>query len=483
MGYRIFPGFFKSRTSVYALFIQDNIRVNRKLTLNMGMRWDAPLYYHEAQNRSGVFDLTKGRYVQFGTDGFRDTPWKNDYNNFAPRIGFAYSPFGNHKTVVRGGYGISYVGTMSSGAFGFMQSDPIFADADVGRYNTIDNVNPRTTLDRVPYAPADKTGSNASSVSIYPDNNPMSYLQQWNFNVQQELATIMFEAGYSGTKGTHLQYGAYNVNAIPLNLALQARGQFTAPYVAYPQYPGGVTSQSWIGSSNYNSLQVKAERRFASTLGFMAAFTYQKLINVGEQGYRDPLGNRNLDRGISPDSSPFRFTLAYNYTLPFGRGHRWMSKGIADAVLGGWELNGIATIQAGFPLTPGLNIDSCVCGNGVNRPNVLRDPNIDSSSRSLQHWFDTDAFTSPAQYTIGNAGRGLIWGPGTKNLDLEIGKRFYLPKLREGANLEFRGEFYNITNTPYFDNPNVTVGASTFGRITNVSNSPRQAQMALKLIF
>ncbi|MEO8128703.1 MAG: TonB-dependent receptor, partial [Bryobacteraceae bacterium] len=188
MGYRIFPGFFKSRTSVYALFIQDDIRINRKLTVNLGLRWDAPLYYHEAQNRSGVFDLTKGRYVQFGTNGFRDTPWKNDWNNFGPRIGFAYSPFGNNKTVVRGGYGISYVGTMSSGAFGFMQSDPIFADADVGRYNTVDNITPRTTLDRVPYVPADKTGSNASSVSIYPDSNPMSYLQQWNLNIQREIA-------------------------------------------------------------------------------------------------------------------------------------------------------------------------------------------------------------------------------------------------------------------------------------------------------
>ena len=483
MGYRIFPGFFKSRTSVYAVFVQDDIRINRKLTVNLGLRWDAPLYYHEAQNRSGVFDLTKGRYVQFGKDGFRNTPWKNDWSNFGPRAGFAYSPFGNNKTVVRGGYGIFYVGTMSSGAFGFMQSDPIFADADVGRYNTLDNINPRTTLDRVPYTPADKTGSNASTVSIYPDNNPMSYLQQWNLNVQREIATVMVEVGYSGSKGTHLQYGGYNLNAIPLNLAPAAQGKFVAPFVPYPRYPSGVNVQTWQGSSSYNSLQMKAERRFASSLGFLAAFTYQKLINVGEQGFRDPLGNRNLDRGIAPDSAPFRFTLAYNYQFPVGRGHRWLNKGVGDAVLGGWELNGITTIQAGFPLSPGINIDSCVCGNNANRPNVLRNPNLDTSARNLNKWFDVDAFTAPAQYTIGNAGRGLIWGPGTKNFDLEIGKRFSLSKLREGANLQFRGEFYNIMNSPYFDNPNVTLGSSTFGRITNVSNSPRQAQLALKLIF
>jgi hypothetical protein len=481
MGYRIFPGFFKSRTSVYALFVQDDIRISRKLTLNLGLRWDAPLWYHEAENRSGVFDLDRGEYILFGQNGFRDTPWKNDWNNFGPRVGFAYSPFAKGKTVIRGGYGIFSVGTMSSGAFGFLQSDPIFADADVGRYNTLDQVNWRTTLDRVPYEPADKTGRNASSVSIYPDDNPMSYFQQWNLNVQQEVAAIMVEVGYSGSKGTHLHYGAYNLNAIPVDLAPAAQGRRIAPFVRYPQYPGGVNVQTWIGSSSYHSLQVKAERRFASGLGFLAAFTFQKLINTGEQGYRDPLGNRDLDRGISPDSAPYRFTVGYSYQLPFGRGHRWLRGGVADAVLGGWEINGITTFQAGFPLTPGLNIDTCVCGSAT-RPDVLRDPNLSGSERTLDRWFDTAAFAAPALYRIGNAGRGLIWGPGMRNFDVEIGKRFYLP-MREGMHLELRGEFYNVSNTPYFNNPNVTIGSTTAGRITSVSNNPRQAQLALKLLW
>ena len=416
MSYKIFPGFFKSRTSVYALFVQDDIRVNRKLTINLGLRWDAPLFYHEAQNRSGVFDLNRGEYIQFGTNGFRDTPWKNDWNNFGPRFGFAYSPFGNNKTVVRGGYGYFTVGTMSSGASGFLQNDPIFADSDVGRYNTLDNITPRTTLDLVPYTPADKTGRNASSVSIYPDYNPMSYFQQYNFNIQQQLASVLVEIGYAGSKGTHLQYGAYNINAIPVDLAPVAQGRRIAPFVAYPQYPGGVTSQSWIGSSNYNSLQVKADKRFSAGLSFLAAFTWQKLMNVGEQGYRDPLGNRNLDRGIGSDSAPYRFTVAYNYQLPIGRGHRWLNRGIGDAVLGGWELNGITTFQAGFPLTPGLSSDSCVCGNNLNVPNVSGNPNLSSSERTLDRWFDTNAFSIPQQYTIGNSGRGVIWGTGLAKL-------------------------------------------------------------------
>jgi hypothetical protein len=335
----------------------------------------------------------------------------------------------------------------------------------------------------VPYAPADKTGRNATGVSVYPDDNPMSYFQQWNLNVQQQIATIMVEVGYTGSKGTHLHYGSYNLNAIPVNLAPLARGQFIAPYAAYPQFPGGVTSQSWIGSSNYHSLQIKGERRFASGLAFLTAFTWQKLINIGEQGYRDPLGNRNLDRGISPDSAPFRWTAGFTYALPFGKDRPWLQRGFADAVLGGWELNGVATWQSGFPLTPAIPANSCVCGNNLSVPNVAYDPNLPKSDRTTERWFDVSAFSIPAQYTIGNAGRGLIWGPGQKNLDLVVGKRFFIPQLREGANLELRGEAYNVTNTPYFNNPNVTIGSATVGRITSVSNNPRQLQIAMKLIF
>ncbi|MBI2685666.1 MAG: TonB-dependent receptor [Acidobacteria bacterium] len=476
--YRIFPGFFQSRASVYALFLQDDFRVSRKLTLNLGLRWDAPLWYHEAQDRSGVFDLNKGQYQQFGQNGFRRTPWPNDLNNFGPRFGFAYNPV--EKTVVRGGFGLFSVGTMSSGAFGFMLSDPIFADADAGRYNTVDQITPRTTLDRIPYEPVDKLGRNALSVTVFPDHNPTSYFLQWNLNVQRQFAGFMFEVGYAGSKGTHLHYGAYNLNAIPVNLAPQAQGRRIAPFVRYPQYPNGVSSASWIGSSSYHSLQLKSERRFSKGLSYVAAFTFAKLINTGENGYRDPLNNRNLDRGISLDSSPFRFTFAPVYELPFGRGRQFDIKNrVVDAVAGGWELTAIGTIQAGFPLNPGNSIDTCNCGSAVY-PNVSGNPNMDTGERTVNKWFRTEVFSSPAQWTIGNAGRGAIWGPGLRSLDFTISKYF---SVTERIRLQYRAEAYNLSNSPYFANPNVTVGAGTFGRITAVSNSARQMQMALKLYF
>ncbi len=477
-GYRIFPGFFLSRTSVYALFVQDDIRVNRKLTLNLGLRWDAPLYYNEAKDRSGVFDLNAGQYQQFGQNGFRRTPWNNDWNNFGPRFGFAYAA--TPKTTVRGGFGLFSVGTMSSGAFGFMLSDPIFADADGGRYNTIDQVMPRTSLDRIPYEPVDKLGRNALSVSVYPDDNPMSYFNQWNLNVQREVGGFLIEAGYAGSKGSHLHYGAYNLNAIPAALSPQAQGRRIAPFIAYPRYPNGVTNQAWIGASNYHSVQIKSERRFSSGLSYLASFTFSKLINMGENGYRDPIGNRSLDRGISLDSAPYRFTLAPVYELPFGRGRRFNVQSRAlDAFVGGWEFSAVATLQAGFPLNPGNSIDTCNCG-GATYPNVSGNPNLPKGERTEGRWFDTSRFSSPAQWTPGNAGRGLIWGPGQRNIDMTLSKFFHFT---ERYRLQFRAEAYNMTNTPYFANPNVTTGAGTFGRVTNVSNSARQMQMALKFYF
>jgi hypothetical protein len=480
MNYTIYPDYFRSRTSVYALFLQDDFRVSRKLTLNLGLRWDAPLWYHEAQNRSGVFDLKAGMYQVFGQNGFRDTPWDNNWLNFGPRIGFAWSPLDQRRLVLRGGFGLFSVGTNSAGANGFMITSPIFADADVGRYTTTDQINWKTTLNTIPYVPADKTGKNATSVSVFPDHNPMSKFEQFNFNVENEFKSILVEVGYAGTRGVHLQYGAYNLNAIPVAMAPVAQGRFIAPFVPYPQYPNGVTSQSWIGSSDYNSLQIKVERRFSGGLGMIAAYTFSKLIDTGQSGYRDPLGNRGLDRGLAPDNAPQRFTFAFNYRLPFGKGNRWVTRGPLSYLIGGWELNGITTFQSGDSITPGISTNTCVCGNNFAVPNVSGNPRLDPSQRTLSHWFNTNDFSVPAQYTIGNAGRGLIYGPHLFNTDLAGAKRFPLP-FREGMDLEFRAEFYNAFNTPQFNDPNVTLGAGTFGQITGSKGNERQGQLALKM--
>jgi hypothetical protein len=479
--YRIFPDFFRSRSAVYALFVQDDIRVSRKLTINIGLRWDAPLWYHEARNRAGVFVLDRGQYVQFGSEGFRNTPWDQNWKNFGPRFGFAYSPFGGGKTVIRGGYGIFSVGTMSSGAYGFLEADPIFSDASGGRYATVDSVNWRATLDNFPYSPSDKTGKNYLAVNSYPDHNPMAYMQQWNFSLGHEFRGVLVEAGYAANKGTHLHYGAYNANAIPLALAAQAQGRFIAPYIRYPQYPNGVNIQTWIGSSIYHSLQIKAEKRFSGGVSFLGAYTWAKTIATGDIGYRDPIGNRNLDRGIEPNSIPQRLTMVWNLEVPAGKGRRWLTRGPLVYPLGGWEVNGTATLQSGFPLTPSISYNSSLNGASFQRPNVLRDPSFAPSARTLARWYDVSAFSLPALYTAGNGGRGYVYGPGRESFNLSFAKRFY-GFGDETRNLEFRGEFYNITNTPQYNNPNMTVDSPTAGRITGAGNA-RQIQFAMKFYF
>jgi hypothetical protein len=479
--YTIYPDFFRTRANLYAVFVQDDYHISRNLTINLGLRWDAPNYYHEAQNRSGVFDLNQGQYIQFGTNGFRTTPWDNVWNNFNPRFGIAYSALGG-KLVLRGGYGIFLAGVSSAGANGYMLNAPIFADSDQGRYTTTDQIHWLATLDNIPYQPTDKTGKNSKSVSVFPDSNPLAYIQQYNVNVQTEFKTILFQAGYVGTRGSHLTYGSYNANAIPVALSPTASGQFVAPYVPYPQYPLGVTINSWIGSSDYNALQLKAERRFANGLAFVVSYTHSKFIDVGNAGYRDPVGNRNLDRGISQYNVPNRLVAGYNYQLPFGPGRKWLSKGIIGNIIGGWEFNGITTYQTGIALSPGLATNNCVCGNSRAAPNVSGNPM--TGPQSLGQWFNTSVFSFPAQYTIGNAGRGLIYGPHLFSTDMNMGKRFALP-WREGMNIEFRAEFFNVFNHPNFAAPDVNLGDANFGKVTAYSSfvSPRKGQLALKLYF
>jgi Carboxypeptidase regulatory-like domain len=479
--YSIYPDFFRTRANLYAAFVQDDFHVSRNLTLNLGLRWDAPNFFHEAQNRSGVFSLTQGQYIQFGVNGFRTTPWNNDWANFDPRFGFAYSPLGG-KLVIRGGYGIFVAGVSSAGANGFMLNSPIFADSDQGRYTTTDQIHWLATLDNIPYQPIDRTGRNSKSVTIFPNDNPMAYIQQYNTNVQYEFKTVLFQAGYVGTRGSHLTYGGYNLNAIPIGVAPQAQGQFAAPYVPYPQYPLGVNVSDWIGSSDYNALQAKAERRFANGLAFVVNFTHSKMIDTGNWGYRDPVGNRSLDRGISQYDAPNRFVAGYNYQLPIGPGRKWLSKNFIGNIIGGWEFNGITTYQTGLALSPGLSVNNCVCGNSRSAPNVTGNPM--TGPQSLNQWFNRSVFSFPAQYTIGNAGVGLIYGPHLWSTDLNTGKRFPLP-WREGMNLEFRAEFYNVFNHPNFSPPDVNLGDANFGKVTAYSAlvNPRKGQVALKLYF
>jgi hypothetical protein len=485
LSYQIDPDTLRVRTTEYGLFVQDDIRVSRKLTVNVGLRWDIPQWFHERLNRSGLFNINLNQFEQFGTAQLpRNTLYQQNYagfGNFGPRLGFAYTPWTNGKTVVRGGYGVFAVG-VGRQPYGFLgiPTTPFYAQTDGGRYNTTDQVTWRTTLDQVPYTPQSLSGSAYTSVSIAPNTQAMGYIQQYNLTVSHEFKDVLVGAGFVGSVGRHLPIGAYNMNAIPMTQEATARGQYIAPYVPYPAFPNGVTFQDWIGKSSFNSLQLTAEKRFGHGLAFQGAYAFQRWIDSQVGNYRDPAENRNLDRGLDPNGVPQRLAVAWIYDFPFGKGRNWFSKGPLEPVIGGWQTNIAATFQSGFPLTPVTSYNSAV-NTGQSRPNVVGNPDLSGSQRTLLQYYNVSAFALPALYTTGNAGTGMIYGPGRQSVNLNLAKHFYNFG-KETRNLEFRFEFYNIFNTPNFAAPNMTVDSATAGRITSATNS-RTMQLALKFYF
>lgn len=482
--YQIFPGYFRPRASVYALYAQDDVRVNRRLTVNLGLRWSAPTYYHEAHNLSSVFDISKNQYVQLGVNGMRNTAWDNSWWNFGPRFGFAYTPFAKSNAVIRGGFGMFTVGNALSGATGYLNNSPLFSDSDAGRFQTTDNINWRTTLDNIPYSPADKLGTNALSVNVFPAHNPMSYIEQWNLTVGREFKSVLVEVGYAGQHGVHMQPNyayQYNANAIPLAQASVAQGHFTSPYVPYPLYPNGVNINSWLESTRLHELEVKAEKRFGSGISFLGAYTWQKPIVCGDGAYRDPIGNRGLDCGISGLGNQQRLTASWVWEPAFGPGRHWLNHGFLRYPLGGWEVDGIATLLAGQWLTLTTSTNTEVIGNSTTRPNLIGNPALPDGQQTLNQWYNVSAFAVPTLYTAGNAGRSLFLGPGFESVDLTVARRFW-GFGSERRYLAFRWELYNASNTPNYGNPNLVIGSATAGKITSAGNA-RVMQAALKFYF
>jgi hypothetical protein len=244
------------------------------------------------------------------------------------------------------------------------------------------------------------------------------------------------------------------------------------------------------GLSNYHSLQASLERRFASGLGFLAAYTWSKSVDNVANAFggadNGPIPQdrrfRNADRALSGFDIAHRFTWAGNYALPFGKGRRHsLGSPVADAVLGGWDMNAIVTIQGGLPFTPVLA--TSVSNAGGSRPD--RNGNGKISNRDPQKWFDTSfgagqTWSTPTTFTFGNSGRNILRGPGRFQLDYSLFKDF---SPSERWRLQFRAEAFNLTNTPQFDLPNTSIGNPNAGIITGIVGTPRQFQLGLRFSF
>jgi Carboxypeptidase regulatory-like domain len=494
--YRVYPNFADTRASIYAAFAQDAFRVKSNLTLDLGVRWDAPLYWTGVNHTLGsiyTWNGTTANYQKLGVNGFRNTYWNNHWVNFGPRIGIAWSPSWLHNTVFRAGYGLFTMGVQQQGQFGTYPIDPgwytIFDNGEFNDSLTAALTEPKgLTLSSIPFTPFVATAN--PNPGITPNNNPMALAQQWNAGFQHAVGGVVFNVAYAASHDTHLQQNGYSINVIQQDLWSTCQGnKFSASgtqCVAYPQYNiGALGLNTWIGENSYNSLQITATKHFSQGLSFLAGYTWAKNLNVGENGYRFPLTNRYADRAWDVNTVPQRFTLAYVYALPFGKGTTWLTRGPLVPILGNWQVSGVTTLQSGYPLSVSGSNTCPGCGNSATQPNLVGNPVPSGFTQNTAHWFDPNAFKEPASlWTVGNAGySGLFFGPGETNFDISLSKRFYFPKLGESKNLQFRADFFNAFNHPYLSNPNTNLQSSAVGTISSARNSPRLMEFALKFYF
>jgi hypothetical protein len=462
-------GFRRTELGFYA---QDVYKATAKLTLNFGLRYEnfVGWPWTEVSNRMYQFAPDLQDVVRVGTG---QVPWQSgipgDNNDFSPRVGLAYRPV--LKTVVRAGYGLYYSAPQWDVTRNLAANPPEFIVSAFtnDQFNFLDARPAFKGFDRPAQGAVQGTLRAIDTAARTP------YTQQWNITIQRELpAAVSLTVAYVGTKGTKLQ-GFPDVNqAVPGTGPVSSRRPF-------PHFDGISTIQTRF-ESIYHGLQITAERRFARGPSFLAAYTYSHSIDENSQ-FGDVIDFRNirLDRGNADTDVRHRMVASWNYELPF-RG-----SGPLKYLVEGWQINGILSLYDGLPFSVNSSTNTLNIGKGT-RADRLREGSLPKSERTLQRWFDTQAFTAPALRQFGNSGRNILQGPGTKQLDFSAFKELYFTEGR-ARRLEFRSEFFNLTNTPQLNNPNATFGIPGFGTISSAGSpltlqrTSRQIQFALKLYF
>ncbi|MBX9604266.1 MAG: TonB-dependent receptor [Bryobacteraceae bacterium] len=478
-----------NRMKHYFFFAQDDFKVSSKLTLNLGIRYELYMPVVDNFDNQSNFDMQTGRVLLAGRGRNSRELINKDLNNWAPRFGFAYA--WKPRTVVRGGYGLSYYpdkfgatgGTLNTN-YPFITLQEIIPD----RFT----INPALSITNgivVPSRP-DLTAESVplvGNITAFDPNYRMGYIQFWNLTVQQQIGKDMvLDTAYVGTKGTHL-FGNNHVN---LNQPDPGPGAIDPrrPYFRLAPQAGSIPLRDSSQSSIYHSLQVKFEKRMSAGFWFLNSYTWAKSIDDAAAKF-NPRDWRGTARG--PSNTDFRhsWTTSALYEIPFGRGRRFGSQvnGFVDSVLGGWQLNGIYTFRTGLPVTASLAaglVSSTVNTGGASRPDQTGNPELDKDERSLARYFNTGAFVSPAanSFRFGNAGRNTIRGPSLSGLDFSVFKVF---RFAERFQLQTRGEFFNLPNHPNWGQPNAQVGSPAIGTINALATGTtmRQVQLGLKLLF
>ena len=507
-------------------FGQDDWKVTRQLTLNLGLRYDLYTNPYELNNQWSNFDLNTGALIEAGKNGASRSLVNTDKKNFAPRIGFAYDAFGTGKTVVRGGFGIFYF--LDRGGVGNQLSsnpDWTYAIGDNqsagyritlnGSGPLFDN-NPADATNPVPLPTSNVNLAMPSNTQVIaqPPSNRISAINEWNLQVSQQLDTKTdIRVAYVGSTSHHLMTW-YSLNGPHLVGA-------SAPFEAQGL---NVIEGSANGNSNYNGLQVSVNRRMTQGLQYTVAYTWSHALDDSLSAFSSTNGNNTrsfvngtsallgTNYGNSDDDQRQAFTFAGLYELPFGRGKHWggdWNRG-ADLLLGGWQANIIASIGTGTPFDVAQTIYDTGCPNGCTiRPNynggtsighqgfvpgsrASDNPRVIWVSPPTQTTFVNPTQNASGQFnSVGTLNKNAFYGPGYDPVDFSIFKTF---PITERVKTEFRAEFYNLFNTPQFTNPDSNVGdinfnmagayTGNFGTINSTrSYSEREIQFALRFTF
>lgn len=462
------------RTSSLDFFAQDDWRVTPQLTLNLGLRWEYNSPVIDKYNHLATFDPYISGDIKVATSQDQNL-YTSKKTQFAPRVGFAYTPFGN-KTVFRGGYGIFWDEKLLNILLTPALSPPFVVPLS---FNPSSNGIPNINIAN-PYGGAAAGSFESSTWLESPFKN--GYIQQWSFNVQRQLASNMgLTVGYVGSKGSDLDR-EYNAN-LP-----QPSPLFNQANRPYPTF-AGITVDSASASSNYEALQIELEKKLSKGLTFLTGYTYSKSIDddsAWSASVVDPF-NFHTERGLSTFDTRNRLILSYVYVLPVGKGRSVLThmNWAGEFFLGNWQTNGIFTVQSGNPIDPSVGLLTLTGTNSATRPDVVAGCNPNNFAHTPTKWFNTACFTDNFLGRFGDSGRDVIIGPGVVDFDPSLLKNFVFKETRY---VQFRAEFFNVLNHPNFDNPTTTETSSTFGRITSAGVqdprlTSRQIQFALRLVF
>jgi hypothetical protein len=473
-----------------AAFMQDDFKVNSRMTVNAGLRYEIFHAPTERNNRLGNFDFDEYRLVYAGENGAsRSANKKTHYNNLAPRLGLTYGLTGDMRTILRTGFGITYfpspyaAGNLNHLNVPFTisqnvqhQTNPL----DFSQVRTIDNPFPAI----VPVKPMTTAELRAANPRVigHGYSNETAYAEQWHLGIERQLFSAMLvELEYVGSAGKHLTL-CYNPNEVQPGPTSQESRRLLQPVANL----SNMLQCDSRNRSTFHGATLKVQQRFHGGLQFLVSYTYGKSLDYGSSaasgggavGGGQTVTNMDAWHGPSGYDTRHRAVISNVYELPFGTGRRWMSEagGLLQGVVGGWQLSGITTLTTGRPFT--VTLQTGVNNGAPSWPNrigsgVLDEPTVDA-------WFKTTDFVAPPQNTYGDSGRGILYAPGHVNVDASLSKRF---NVTGRSNLEVRWDVFNLFNHPGFGFPNSAIGNANAGRITTTIVDNRSMQFALKFNF